>query len=424
MSFIEKSVFNHTEVNRTNPDEAYGNETYIFDENCERQVDILYKSVVYSMYTLIFMCSLIGNLFVCYVVIASSRMRTVTNYFILNLSIGDILITILCVPFTCISMMTQYWPFGSFLCPVISYVQAISVFISAYTLVAISFDKYMVIMWPLRPRISKKVATWAILMIWLFAGLTVLPTAALTKLVQPTQEHIACSKYVCRESYDDVGAEYGKLYSEILMVLQYIIPFVVLLFTYTSIAVVIWCHRIPGEAENSRDRRIARSKRKMVKMMVTVVCVFTMCWLPYNIIIIFEESINTDVLEVLYFPFHGLAMSHACYNPIIYCYMNSRFREGLNQILARIPGCHSHYAKAKNSSGAPSVGAEVTDSALMHRNHTYTTFVSMKKKNGIRSSSTGYRDPVRSASVRTNASVVFSRKSRSPNLIDGQKREN
>lgn len=161
---------------------------------CEREVDTLYKTVVYTMYFIIFVIALIGNIFVCYVVLMSPRMRTVTNYFILNLSIGDILITLLCVPFTCYSMMNQYWPFGSFLCPVISYVQAISVFISAYTLVAISIDKYMVIMWPLRPRISKKAASWAIFTIWIFAGLTVWPIAAFTELVQPSDEYVQCNR--------------------------------------------------------------------------------------------------------------------------------------------------------------------------------------------------------------------------------------
>lgn len=57
--------------------------------------------------------------------------------------------------------------------------------------------------------------------------------------------------------------QYERLYTLALMILQYIIPLSVLLFTYTSIAVVIWCHRIPGEAENSRDQRIAKSKRKV-----------------------------------------------------------------------------------------------------------------------------------------------------------------
>ncbi|TMW43677.1 hypothetical protein DOY81_011243 [Sarcophaga bullata] len=79
----------------------------------------------------------------------------------------------------------------------------------------------------------------------------------------------------------------------------------------------------------------------MIKMMVTVVIVFTICWLPFNILILL---LNDDVLlawgplPYFWFAFHWLAMSHSCYNPIIYCYMNARFRGGFLQIIYRVPG--------------------------------------------------------------------------------------
>ncbi|NP_001280539.1 RYamide receptor [Tribolium castaneum] len=304
--------------------------------------NVYFLSAVYSMYAIIFVVALIGNSFVCYIVLSSPPMRTVTNFFILNLAIGDVLITLLCVPFTSVSLLMQYWPFGGILCPVVNYSQALSVFVSAYTLVAISIDKYMIIMWPLKPRISKRFATYIIALVWLIAGITVLPSATFTTLINDenilgTSAYEQCDKYICAEEYSKVGQEYGDLYTKVLMFLQYVIPSLVLLFTYTSIGVVIWCHRIPGEAENSRDQRIAKNKTKMIKMMVTVVCVYTICWLPYNVLMIFKEHISGSVMVYLYFPLHGLAMSHACYNPIIYCYMNARFRNGFLQVMMSIP---------------------------------------------------------------------------------------
>lgn len=50
------------------------------------------------------------------------------------------------------------------------------------------------------------------------------------------------------------------------MVLQYVVPLLVLVFTYTRIAIVVWGKQTPGEAENSRDQRMARSKRKVGPM--------------------------------------------------------------------------------------------------------------------------------------------------------------
>lgn len=71
-----------------------------------------------------------SNMIVCYIVLSNQRMRTATNYFIVNLAVGDILMALLCVPFTGLSnLVYQHWPFGSSLCTIVSYTQTISVFL-------------------------------------------------------------------------------------------------------------------------------------------------------------------------------------------------------------------------------------------------------------------------------------------------------
>jgi len=116
-----------------------------------------FQATVCFMYITIFLVALIGNGLVCFIVLSSPRMRTVTNYFIANLAVGDILMSLFCVPFSFVSILIlHFWPFGAVLCHLVNYSQAVSVLVSAYTLVAISVDRYMAIMWPLRPRISKR----------------------------------------------------------------------------------------------------------------------------------------------------------------------------------------------------------------------------------------------------------------------------
>lgn len=51
-------------------------------------------------YVLIFFLCMIGNLLVCLIVVKNRQMRTVTNIFILNLAISDLLVGILCLPIT------------------------------------------------------------------------------------------------------------------------------------------------------------------------------------------------------------------------------------------------------------------------------------------------------------------------------------
>lgn len=54
-------------------------------------------------YLVVFVVGLVGNCFVIAVVYRSPRMRTVTNFFIVNLALADILVIVFCLPATLMS---------------------------------------------------------------------------------------------------------------------------------------------------------------------------------------------------------------------------------------------------------------------------------------------------------------------------------
>lgn len=71
--------------------------------------DLFYRhsmamTAVYCVaYLLVFAVGLVGNFFVIAVVFRSPRMRTVTNFFIVNLAVADILVIVFCLPATLMS---------------------------------------------------------------------------------------------------------------------------------------------------------------------------------------------------------------------------------------------------------------------------------------------------------------------------------
>lgn len=75
----------------------------------EQSPDRLYRhsmamSAVYCVaYVVVFVVGLIGNSFVIAVVYRSPRMRTVTNFFIVNLAVADVLVIVFCLPATLMS---------------------------------------------------------------------------------------------------------------------------------------------------------------------------------------------------------------------------------------------------------------------------------------------------------------------------------
>lgn len=387
-------------LNLTNLDDCnYFGSQSIFSTNW-------FRGIIYFVYSTVFVVALTGNGLVCYVVHSSPRMKTVTNFFIVNLALGDILIALFCVPTSSIStLILQYWPFGPELCPTVIYLQAVSVLVSAYTLVAISIDRYIAIMWPLKPRLSKRQAQLLILAVWMLAMVISLPIAIVSKLFQPSIQYKRCNQYICIEVWPSLENRY--YYSIALLVLQYVIPITVLVFTYTSIAIMVWGKRPPGEAENIRDQRMARSKRKMVKMMVTVVIVFTVCWLPFNILNLIMDN-NETLGSWTWFPFvwmilHWLAMSHSCYNPVIYCWMNARFRTGFITAIGHLPGTHRLLRRERRdnynaSLDIPLTGFNDSNHSVLRRMNTCTTYISVRRKaNG------NHTAPARSASFRNDS---------------------
>jgi hypothetical protein len=64
-------------------------------------------------YILVFAVGLVGNCFVIAVVYRSPRMRTVTNFFIVNLAVADILVIVFCLPATLLSniFVREYIPY-------------------------------------------------------------------------------------------------------------------------------------------------------------------------------------------------------------------------------------------------------------------------------------------------------------------------
>lgn len=90
-------------------------------------LNLSFRIVFYLIYGIIFAFGIIGNLLVCWVVFRQIQMRTVTNIFIANLALSDILLCLFCVPFTPLYLLTlKEWQFGTFsnlLCHLVPFAQ-------------------------------------------------------------------------------------------------------------------------------------------------------------------------------------------------------------------------------------------------------------------------------------------------------------
>lgn len=62
-------------------------------------------------YTLILFFAVLGNLLVISTLVQNRRMRTITNVFLLNLAISDMLLGVLCMPVTLVGTLLRNFIF-------------------------------------------------------------------------------------------------------------------------------------------------------------------------------------------------------------------------------------------------------------------------------------------------------------------------
>jgi hypothetical protein len=87
-----KSISHHVNTNSKHDDLAV-----VYTELFEIKPAL--KNVFSSVFNCISLVSILGNFFIILAVLRCKRMHNVTNYFIINLAIADIIVSVLATPF-------------------------------------------------------------------------------------------------------------------------------------------------------------------------------------------------------------------------------------------------------------------------------------------------------------------------------------
>lgn len=89
----------------------------------QSHTSLIFSFILFSVYAVIFLVGFIANIFVIVVILKCRRMRTLTNRFLLNLAVSDLLATLICLPPTAYHHYDKRWIFGEFLCRFVPFIQ-------------------------------------------------------------------------------------------------------------------------------------------------------------------------------------------------------------------------------------------------------------------------------------------------------------
>lgn len=110
----------------------------------DRNIFILpvYKQLIWcTLFFLMIFVATIGNIIIMGIIIFDRRMRTVTNYFLFNLSLADFLVSTMNVTFNFVYMLNSHWPFGDYYCKVSQFIAVLTICASVFTLMFIAIDR-------------------------------------------------------------------------------------------------------------------------------------------------------------------------------------------------------------------------------------------------------------------------------------------
>lgn len=322
-------------------------------------------------YFLILSCSTFGNSMVAHIISNSRKMRTASNFLILNLAICDLVTPLISIVFDFILEENNYeWIYGGVMCKLLWPAQTYFTCASSLTLAVISLDRYRIIMHPFKIRLSTKQICILICLVHVFSLVAVAPYSYV----------LALRNGSCDENWPEFT--YRQAYTFSLFLVQYGLPLVFMVVMY-SLALRALCNtsartrgnsisaahtprfivkKLKLEAKEQKKRhRVSRTssvfKRlgalktrniwntpnaRATKMFIVVVVVFAIFMFPNQVVWLWADfggginSPNFTNLSIICWLF---TYTNCVVNPVIFGVFSKDFRKGFKRIFERLVCC-------------------------------------------------------------------------------------
>ncbi|XP_075418692.1 putative G-protein coupled receptor 45 [Tenrec ecaudatus] len=311
------------------------------------------------MMLLMIVVGFLGNTVVCIIVYQRPAMRSAINLLLATLAFSDIMLSLCCMPFAAITLITVNWHFGDYFCRLSATLYWFFVLEGVSILLIISVDRFLIIVQrqdKLNPRRAKAI----IAVSWALSFCIAAPSLTGWTLVEvPTRAP------QCVLGYTEFPA--ARAYVVTLVVTMFFVPFGVMLCSYLCILNTVRKNavRVHNQSDSLDLRRLPRASRLRLqrqhqvsvdlsfktKAFTTILILFvgfSLCWLPhsvYSLLSVFSRrfyygssfyATSTCVLWLSYLK--------SVFNPIVYCWRIKKFREACIellphtfQILPRVP---------------------------------------------------------------------------------------
>ncbi|KAL2087774.1 hypothetical protein ACEWY4_016602 [Coilia grayii] len=294
--------------------------------------------VVATIYAIIILVGLIGNITLIRTFCTVKSMRNIPNLLMSSLALGDLILLVTCAPVDATRFLADEWLFGRVGCKLIPFIQLTSVGVSVFTLTALSADRYKAIVKPMDIQTSHAKICLRAALIWLLSMTLAIPEAIFSDL---HAFPIASTNYtfVTCAPYPQTGDLHPKIHSMASFLIFYVIPLFIISVYYFFIArsLIKSATNMPVEG-NVHVRRQIESRKRLAKTVLVFVGLFAVCWLPSHIIYLYRcyhysEADTSMAHYVASICARILAFTNSCVNPFALYLLSKTFQKQFNRQL-------------------------------------------------------------------------------------------
>lgn len=302
----------------------------------------------------------IGNSSVLCVLCLQKRRSSIADIYLSNLAAADLLM-VSCLPFWISTVINKFqWRFGEFLCRLINSVVGMNYYCSVLLLTVVSVDRYLALTKPLS-RGRQRRAFWAhgiCVTIWI-AGILLSFPAAVFRSVQ-FFPHLGID--ACYLAYPHEG--WRLRYNMTVNVVCFLIPVPIISFSSYHITKVL--RQRPNMRSSSGN-----VERKAALLVITVLAVFLLCWMPYQILIFLDTLDHYEVISGCTWAHvldigdqlaSYLGYSNSALNPFLYVIVGKNFKERAKKVLQPLLCRRTEQCEASAHGNANLISSKQTDS--------------------------------------------------------------
>lgn len=273
----------------------------------------------------------IGNLLVIMIYLRNSRVRTVTNLYIFNVAISDLLYVIT-VPVFLISIWSNSWPFGEFVCKLLLTKGAIHRFASSLFLLVLVIDAYLSILKPTLSHLCYKNpinSRLICILTWIICAASVSPVFYHASTFSVSNSDINhCDLFW-------TGAS-REAYIWFTIISAFIVPTLIKILLAVPLIYTL-ANENNSLINDGQYKVFAERNKRSAHLILTVIIFHILCWLPLWISLI---SVNLlpmnempDNSAILFHMISGcLGMANTVLNPFIYFKLSPEFRNGFFEL--------------------------------------------------------------------------------------------